>query len=69
MPAKKFVADEGDILVHSASGEVGFLTGGERVCSMEGCGGRRLATRWPSGKITYPCTKGMLHSKGNWRIL
>jgi hypothetical protein len=26
---------------------------------MEGCLGRRLYVRWPNGKLTMPCTKGL----------
>jgi len=29
-------------------------------CQMDGCSGRRLAVKWPDGKVTRPCTKGML---------
>jgi hypothetical protein len=37
----------------------GVTTGVTRTCQLEGCGARRLGVRWPDGKITYPCTKGM----------
>lgn len=37
----------------------GVLTGGSRRCQLEGCTGRKLGVRWPDGKITWPCTKGM----------
>lgn len=29
-------------------------------CQLEGCRGLRLAVKWPNGKVTRPCTKGML---------
>ena len=48
----------------------GRLTGGNRHCQLEGCGGLRLGTRWPDGKLTWPCLKGMTWSadRGAWRI-
>jgi len=51
-------------------GEVGVLTGGCHRCTLEGCTGRRLAVRWPDGKHTFPCTKGMLtRPDGQWQIM
>jgi hypothetical protein len=38
----------------------GTLTGGFRNCQMEGCRGKRLGVRWDDGKLTFPCTHGML---------
>lgn len=37
----------------------GLLTGASHHCQMEGCCGQRLTVRWPDGKRTHPCTKGM----------
>lgn len=50
---------------------VGVLTGGKRVCTLEGCRGRRLGVRWRSGKVTFPCARGMtiVHGGNGWRIL
>lgn len=46
--------------VYSKDGKnKGILTGHERACSLEGCPGVRLRTKWPDGKITWPCTAGM----------
>jgi hypothetical protein len=47
----------------------GRTTGGSRRCTLDGCPGYRIAIRWPSGKITYPCSKGMTRSRKGWRIL
>lgn len=56
--------------VIAADGETrGHLTGGSRDCDLESCGGKRLATRWDNGKLTYPCTKGMEWQDNAWRIL
>lgn len=46
--------------VYSKDGKnKGILTGGERACPLEGCSGVRLRTKWPDGRITWPCTEGM----------
>ncbi len=37
----------------------GQATGGQFSCRLEGCTGQRITTRWPDGRITHPCTKGM----------
>jgi len=41
----------------------GKPTGAQRRCQLEGCLGRRIGVRWPDGRITWPCSKGMLFSK------
>lgn len=47
----------------------GRLTGGARVCPLEGCTGVRLGVRWPDGSLTWPCTKGMLRlANGDWEL-
>ena len=48
----------------------GRLTGGSRPCRVEGCGARRLGVRWPDGKLTWPCTKGMkIRKDGEYQIV
>lgn len=38
-------------------------------CQMDGCTGKRLVVKWPDGKVTRPCTKGMFtRQDGNWQI-
>lgn len=46
----------------------GHPTGGTRHCQMAGCTGLRIAVRWPDGKLTWPCTKGMVETKRHWRL-
>lgn len=47
-------------LVYIADGsKAGVLTGNTRLCSMDGCRGLRHDVKWPDGKITRPCGKGM----------
>ncbi len=48
----------------------GELTGGQHHCALEGCNGRRLAVRWPDGKRSFPCTRGMgVRPDGEWQIV
>jgi len=48
----------------------GITTGGLFLCRLEGCGGTRVAVRWPNGRITFPCLKGMeVQQDGSLRIL
>jgi hypothetical protein len=57
-------------VVWSASGaQRGERTGGWRSCQLAGCRGVQVAIRWPGGKITYPCTRGLvLRPDGDWQI-
>ena len=48
---------------------VGLTTGGVRSCRLEGCLGLRIGVRWPDGKLTWPCSRGMQRRGGVWRIL
>lgn len=41
---------------------------GTRDCALEGCRGIRLITKWPDGKRTMPCTRGMEFTRGSWKI-
>lgn len=59
-----------DTPVQARTGKVrGRLTGVSRACQLEGCLGRRLGVRWPDGKLTWPCTKGMDFDGKRWKIL
>jgi len=47
----------------------GTCTGGTRRCPLDGCTGLRVGVRWPDGKLTWPCTKGMRKlSPEKWKI-
>jgi hypothetical protein len=42
---------------------------GQRRCQLEGCNGMRIIVKWPDGKVTHPCTKGMVQiSENAWQI-
>lgn len=47
---------------------VGVATGTVTRCSMAGCTGIRIWVRWPDGRLTKPCSKGLLTHGGGWRI-
>jgi hypothetical protein len=51
-----------EFVVSRDGNDKGRLTGGSRNCRLEGCTGRRLEVRWPDGKLTWPCSKGMVRS-------
>lgn len=52
------------------SNKVGRLVG-FRPCQLACCGNKQIGTRWPNGRLTWPCTVGMLWDqwKKEWRIL
>ena len=58
--------------VQSRDGKVtGRVTSTSRRCQLEGCGGIRIGVRWPDGRLTYPCSKGLIGVEGEagtWRI-
>jgi len=39
--------------------EVGLTTGSTHACPMSGCSGLRVAVKWPDGRHTFPCSRGM----------
>ena len=59
------------MLIYNRNGkEAGTPTGAEYPCSMEGCIGHRIVVKWPDGKITRPCSKGMnVREDGDYQII
>lgn len=51
--------DKGTQVYSHDATEVGAATGSTHHCRMEGCTGRRVTVKWPDGKVTHPCTKGL----------
>ena len=47
---------------------IGHTTGNLGSCTLAGCTGLRVGVKWPDGKITKPCSKGMILRKTSWRI-
>lgn len=43
----------------SRNGEIGRFTGGTRRCQLGSCNGICFRVKWPDGKTTWPCSKGM----------
>jgi len=62
---------KGTPVVNRDGSQSGKTTGGERLCrQVEGCTGVQVAVRWPDGRLTWPCSRGMDHrTDGSWRIL
>lgn len=50
--------------------ERGRVVGHGRRCRLEGCGGWCIPVRWPDGKLTWPCSKGMASvNAALWKLL
>ncbi len=47
-------------IVNRTGTKAGVVVGGGDPCQLEGCNGVRLSVRWQDGKLTRPCTKGLL---------
>jgi hypothetical protein len=58
------------LFVFSRDGTLQGTTKGHGFrCRLDGCTGLRLTVRWPDGKTTKPCTKGMHEREdGHWQI-
>lgn len=69
-PENPIPFQKGTVVLNYEGTEKGICTGGTYRCQMEGCLGLRVVVRWPDGKITRPCTKGMRYDKKRkaWRI-
>lgn len=48
--------------------ETGLSTGSHRRCLQDGCRGVRIAVRWPDGRTTWPCSKGIYPTSRGLRI-
>ena len=48
--------------------QAGVATGGQHLCRLHGCTGVRIAVRWPDGRHTFPCSKGIVAKRGRWQI-
>jgi len=55
-------------VISRTGNHTGHTTGATRICTLEGCRGRRIVVKWDNGKVTYPCTKGMSEQNGAWKI-
>lgn len=51
--------------------KIGLTTGTTKRCTLEGCRGLRVAVRWPDGKLTWPCSRGLILTKtfGQYKII
>jgi len=56
--------------MRDGEGEPGEVTGSVRRCQMAGCNGVRIMVRWPNGKVTWPCSRGLQTRRdGAWQIM
>lgn len=62
---------EGTVVWNRDKTEKGFITGSTRSCRLSGCSGLNHGVKWPDGKVTYPCGKGMRYDRdaGEWHIM
>lgn len=56
--------------VYARNGRMcGRIVGGRDVCTLEGCPGFRISVRWPDGKLTRPCSRGLkVRKDGHYQI-
>lgn len=56
-------------VIYSRTGKLkGVATGSQQTCRLSGCTGLRISVRWPDGKHTFPCSKGIVAKRGRWQI-
>lgn len=52
--------EKGQTVQSRGGTDVGVVvTGNEAPCGLEGCRGVKAAVRWPDGKTTYLCSRGL----------
>jgi hypothetical protein len=76
MPGRIAKVDaQGRVVVYGRRGSrlervAGVIVGTPRRCRLKGCLGVRQGVRWPSGRITWPCSRALVLDKrrGAWRI-
>jgi hypothetical protein len=58
-------------VVSSCGRYTGRTTGSVHHCQLEGCRGVRVTVKWNTGKVTHPCSKGMVRDEDThtWRII
>ncbi len=56
------------IYARDTDSDPGVATGSTHECQMEGCSGVRVTVKWPDGKVTYPCSKGLFSFLSGLRI-
>jgi len=59
----------GEVVLSRDGRARGRTTGSLRSCTLEGCRGLRIGVRWPDGRLTWPCSEGMVRRNGTLRIL
>jgi hypothetical protein len=63
------VIAKNEVVITKDGTERGKIRGEGRPCrQIEGCMGTSVPVRWPDGKLTWCCTKGMNKTNEGWRI-
>jgi hypothetical protein len=63
------MAEKGDTVISSDNKFTGEVRGDGRPCrQVEDCNGRQVPVRWSDGKLTWPCTDGMVQTKKGWKL-
>jgi hypothetical protein len=65
---KELLCDKGTTILSRDGKLKGTVMGTTFPCRLMGCNGIRITTKWPNGKITYPCSKGIIVRSGHWQI-
>ena len=60
---------KGERIYSRDAAQDGYATGSTHLCGMEGCTGRRVSVKWPDGRHTFPCSKGLEPYMDGWRIV
>ncbi len=62
---------EGTVVWNRDKTEKGIATGSTRACRLSGCRSLNHGVKWPDGKTTYPCGKGIKYDikSGEWQIM
>ena len=50
-------------------GKHGIASGHAKPCTLEGCPGTRVMVRWPDGKRSWPCSKGLEAREDGYEIM
>lgn len=67
-PQRSIFGDRSTVYRHDYTGakvwcrdkeSCGTSTGSRRPCTLEGCNADRIFVRWPCGRRTWPCIKGL----------
>jgi len=65
---EKRMPEKGDTIISREGEHRGKATGTRFKCRLAGCNGMRITVKWPDGKVTFPCSRGLKRSRAGWQI-